>query len=177
MDDEKTSLQGEQSEQELWSDLPVIESSAVIASKVEKLCRWGAARAAVIVVVPIAGTVALIANEVYMVKKIGDLHGKHLTESVILGFIASLGATVIGSTVATLLPYPPAKVMIAVGLTYGIGKAADAWLQAGCPQDMAVIREVFEQQRERAKENLKSFMTNPDKDKPLGDESKDFEVK
>lgn len=32
----------------------------------EKICRWGAARAGVIVVAPLVGTMALMANEVYM---------------------------------------------------------------------------------------------------------------
>lgn len=33
----------------------------------EKICRWGAARAGVIVVAPLVGTMALMANEVYMI--------------------------------------------------------------------------------------------------------------
>ena len=37
----------------------------------EKICRWGAARAGVIVVAPLVGTMALMANEVYMIMRLG----------------------------------------------------------------------------------------------------------
>ena len=39
----------------------------------EKICRWGAARAGVIVVAPLVGTMALMANEVYMIMRLGEL--------------------------------------------------------------------------------------------------------
>lgn len=38
--------------------------------KVEMLCRWAAARAGAIVIAPLVGTVALMANEVYLVSRI-----------------------------------------------------------------------------------------------------------
>ena len=38
----------------------------------ETLCRWAAARAGVIVVAPLFGTMALIANDVYLVIKCGQ---------------------------------------------------------------------------------------------------------
>ena len=38
----------------------------------ETLCRWAAARAGVIVVAPLLGTMALIANDVYLVIKLGS---------------------------------------------------------------------------------------------------------
>ena len=41
----------------------------------EKICRWGAARAGVIVVAPLVGTMALMANEVYMIIRLGELRG------------------------------------------------------------------------------------------------------
>ncbi len=139
-------------------------------AEVERLCRWAAARAGVVVMLPIAGTMALIANEVYLVKKIGDLHGYKLNDSVILGFIASLGASVVGSTLATLFPYSPTKILIGVGLTYGIGKAAHEWLKAGQPEDLSAIKEVFNHAKQQACKNIKSFLNNPNKNKADFDE-------
>ena len=59
----------------------------------EELCRWAAARAGVIVVAPLLGTLALCANEVYLVIRLGKVYGKNISESTAAGFIASLGAT------------------------------------------------------------------------------------
>ncbi len=159
-------------------NLPVETTGFVSDADVESLCRWGAGRAAVVVVAPFVGTVALIANEVYMIKRIGDLYKQNVSESVILGFIGSLGATVVGSTLATLIPYSPTKVLIAAGLTYGLGRAANEWIKAGKPDDVTIFREIFEEKRRAVKDGLeKIILQHPDKDKPLGDESKEFEPK
>lgn len=64
----------------------------------EKICRWGAARAGVIVVAPLVGTMALMANEVYMIMRLGELRGVKLEESAVLGLLTSLGATFVGQT-------------------------------------------------------------------------------
>lgn len=45
-----------------------------IEQEVESICKWAAARAGVIVVAPLLGTMALIANEVYMIMRIGKAH-------------------------------------------------------------------------------------------------------
>ena len=42
----------------------------------ETLCRWAAARAGVIVVAPLFGTMALIANDVYLVIKLGSVYDR-----------------------------------------------------------------------------------------------------
>lgn len=49
-----------------------------IEQEVESLCRWGAARAGAIVVLPLVGSLSLMANEFYMIKKIADLYGYKL---------------------------------------------------------------------------------------------------
>ena len=40
----------------------------------EALCKWAAARAGVIVVAPLLGTIALIANQIYMIIKLGKVY-------------------------------------------------------------------------------------------------------
>ena len=108
----------------------------------EKICLWGAARAGVIVVAPFIGTVALMANEVYMIMRIGKLRGVELEQRAILGLLSSLGATFVGQTLVTLIPFAPIQVPVAVSVTYAVGKVADAWLKAGCPTDLAQFRDV-----------------------------------
>ena len=145
-----------------------------LEKEVESLCLWGAARASAIVIMPFVGTVALIANEVYLVKKIGDLHNQKLSESVVLGFIASLGSSVAGKILATFLPWSPFKLAIAASLTYGIGKAAHEWLRSGRPDNPAIFKKVFDQAQKDISRNIKRVLEHPDKSKPLGDETKVF---
>ena len=47
--------------------------------KVEMLCRWAAARAGAIVIAPLVGTVALMANEVYLVSRIAKVYDVKLS--------------------------------------------------------------------------------------------------
>lgn len=172
MEKEEMGLRNDKKQMLLPAEIEVDERE----QEVEKLCRWAAARAAVVVIVPGLGTMTLIANQVYLVKKIGELYDQELSESVVLGFIASLGAAVIGGTLATLIPYSPTKIVIGVGLTYGVGKAASEWLKAGRPDDMTVFKEVFSSAKEQVKNNIKKYINNPDKYKPLGDENKEFKL-
>lgn len=57
----------------------------------EDICRWAAARAGVIVVAPVVGTMTLMANEVYMITRLAKLRGIKLSESAVLGLLGSLG--------------------------------------------------------------------------------------
>lgn len=142
----------------------------------EKICRWGAARASVLVVAPVLGTMALIANEVYMISRLADLRGVKLSEGAALGLLGSLGATFIGQSVFTLLPIAAIQIPLAVSITYGVGKAANAWLKAGRPEDIASFREVYEKARKEGAENADTFRNMDCKDQPLGDESKKFDL-
>ena len=142
----------------------------------EKIIRWGAARAGVIVVAPVLGTMALIANEVYMITRLADLRGIKLSEGAVLGLLGSLGATFVGQSVATLIPLAAIQVPLAVSVTFGVGKAAAAWLKAGRPEDMAAFREIYEQARKEGKENADTFANMDCKDEPLGDETREFDL-
>ena len=63
-----------------------------------------------------------------------------------------------------------------MSITYGVGKAANAWLKAGRPEDVASFREVFEKARKEGAENAEAFSNMDCKDEPLGDESKKFDL-
>ena len=138
--------------------------------EVENLCRWAAARAGVIVVAPGIGTMALIANEVYMIVRIGKVYGKTISQSTAAGFLASMGAAFAGQTLATLLPFPPMQIGIGVSVTYAVGKAAQAWIIAGMPSSFENIRQIFESVKKDVKEKYKDYVSHPNKDVPLGDE-------
>jgi len=138
----------------------------------EKICRWGAARASVIVGAPLLGTMALMANEVYMIMRLADIRGKKLEEGSIAGLLGSLGGSFVGQTLFTLVPFAPVQIPLAVAVTYGVGKVANAWIKAGCPEDVAQFKEVFEEARDEGMSKFKDFSNMDCKDKPLGDESK-----
>ena len=97
----------------------------------EKLCRWGAARASVLVVAPVLGTMALIANEVYMITRLADLRGVKMSEGTALGLLGSLGATFIGQSVFTLLPIAAIQIPLAVSIT----ENAEAFSNMDCKDE------------------------------------------
>ena len=140
----------------------------------EGLIHWAAARAGVIVAAPLLGTVSLIANEVYMISKIGSVYGVDVPQKAVLSFIGSLGATVVGTTVATLLPIPFIQIPIGISVTYGLGKAAVRWIKDGMPDDTRPYKAVFEEGRAEGNTLVGEIKENPEKDIPLGDEKREI---
>ena len=148
-----------------------------IDREVESLCRWAAGRAGVIVVAPVVGQIALAANEVYLIKRIANLYGKNFDEAASCAFISALGGTFVGQSLATLIPFPPLQIPIGMGVTYAVGKAANAWIKDGMPDldDFTdKYKDIFQKAKDDAKSMVDIFKTEPNKDKPLGDENKDF---
>ena len=158
-------------------DLPEAEMEVDIRDdrddEAESLVRWAAARAAIIVVAPVLGTAALMANEVYMISRIGQVYGVKLSRKAVLSFLGALGGTVAGSLAATLIPLAFMQVPIAVGVTYGLGKAAQKWIKDGMPDDVQPYRDVFEKEKKEGEAHVDELKDNPQKDTPLGDESVD----
>lgn len=140
----------------------------------EALIRWAAARAGVIVVTPVLGTAALVANEVYMISRIGAVYGEELSRKAVLSFIGSLGATVVGTTLATMIPLAVMQLPIGISITYGVGKAAQRWIKDGMPDDTKPYRDVFAAETEKGRSDAEELEENPKKDEPLGDEKQDF---
>ena len=142
----------------------------------EKICRWAAARAGVIVVAPLIGTMTLMANEVYMITRLAELRGIKLSESAVLGLLGSLGATFVGQTLVTLIPFAPVQIPVGISVTYAVGKVANAWLKAGRPEDIAAFKEVYDEAKTEGMKRFKEFSKLDCKDEPLGDESKRFNL-
>lgn len=148
-----------------------------IDREVESLCRWAAGRAGVIVVAPVVGQIALAANEVYLIKRIANLYGKNFDEAASCAFISALGGTFVGQSLATLIPFPPLQIPIGMGVTYAVGKAANARIKDDMPDlsDFAdKYKDIFQKAKDDAKSMVDIFKKEPNKDKPLGDENKDF---
>jgi len=148
-----------------------------LEQEAKELCNWAAARAGVIVVAPLVGSMALIANEVYMVSRLAKLHGKNLSDGAILGFIGAFAGTIAGQTLTTLIPFAPLQIPIGMGVTYALGIAAHEWLKAGCPSDMSAFQNVFDRAKEEAKSMIPLLKKDPRKELPLGDESRKYSLK
>ena len=146
----------------------------VLDEKAEALCRWAAARAGVIVVAPLLGTIALCANEVYLVVRIGKLYGKTISESSAAGFLGSLGGAFVGQSLATLIPFPPTQIAIGVAVTYAVGKVAQEWVKGGMSEDVGQLGQVWEQAKGFAEEKLDDLKANAGQERPLGDEGRRF---
>lgn len=140
----------------------------------DSLCKWAAARAGVIVVAPLLGTVALLANQVYMIIKLGKVYEEEISEGTAVSLLGSLGTIFLGQTMATLIPFAPLQIPIAVGTTYALGQVIAEWLKTGKPKDLSAFKTVYENAMSEAKKNIDLFKNNPQKDQPLGDESKKF---
>ncbi len=140
----------------------------------EDVIRWGAARAGVVVLLPLVGSIALLANQIYMINRLGQVYRQELAVSSVKGFVMAFAGALVGQTLAALVPLPFVQIPVAVSVTYAVGKAADAWLREGMPEDVERFRQIFERAKDFAKQNLGSIKNDPRKDQPLGDESKKF---
>ena len=157
-------------EQEKEVMLPDVD----VEKEADRIIKWASARAGVIVVTPLLGSVALMANEVYMITRLADVRGIQLENGAIAGLIGSLGASFVGQMFFTLIPLPVLQVPVGVSITYALGKTADAWLKAGHPADVAQFKEIYDQAKKDGMAKFKEFTKNKDKDIPLGDEKKKF---
>lgn len=142
------------------------------SEEAEDVCRWGAARAGAIVLLPLLGPLSLMANQVYMVVRIGEVYGARPSNAAIKGFVMAFAGSLAGATLATLVPLPFTQIPIAVGVTYGLGRAAQAWIADGMPEDLERYRQTFDDAVAYAKRNLARFKDDPRKTQPLGDESR-----
>ncbi len=162
-------------DKEKESKVAVIDDQ-VRAEEAEQLCLWAAARAGVIVVAPLIGPMSLIANAIYMIIRLGRVYGEKISEQAAIGFLGSLGGYFLGSTLATLFPFPPLQIPVAIGTTYALGRVVAEWLKAGKPKNLSAFKTVYDEAMESVKHNMDLFKKNPKKDVPLGDEKKKYDL-
>lgn len=142
--------------------------------KVETLCRWAAARAGAIVVAPVLGTVALMANEVYLVSRIARVYNVKLTERTLIAFLGAVGSRMAGNLLTTLIPFSAIQVPVAVGITYSLGRVTQRWMKDGMPTDMGPYIDMMAEWKDKAREQVDRLRESPLKNIPLGDETIDF---
>ena len=142
--------------------------------KVETYCRWAAARAGAIVIAPLLGTVALMANEVYLVSRIARVYDVKLTERALIAVLGAMGSRVAGNLLTTLIPFSAIQVPVAVGITYSLGKVTQRWMKDGMPSDMTPYIQMMGEWKDKAREQVDKLRESPLKNVPLGDETIDF---
>ena len=140
----------------------------------EMRCRWAAARAGAIVIAPLVGTVALMANEVYLVSRIARVYDVKLSERALIAFLGAVGSRVAGSLLTTIIPFSAIQVPVAVGITYSLGRVTQRWLKDGMPTDMGPYIDMMGEWKDKAREQVDKLKENPLKNVPLGDETIDF---
>ena len=145
-------------------------------AEIENICRWAAARAGVLVIAPKLSTTALIANDAYMVSRIAAVYGHTATAGAIIGFLGGLGGSVVSALLTSVFPNPKVKIPLAICLTYAVGKCAKIWVESGMPMpgDFSEYRERLMEIVEHNKTTIAALVDSPLKNKPLGDENKDF---
>lgn len=143
-------------------------------AEAESICRWGAGRAGVLVVVPLLGSASLLANQVYVIVRLGGVYGVELSTATAVGFLGAFAGQLAAATAATLLPLPFVQVPLAVASTYAVGKVAQQWIKDGMPTDPARYRETFQRVFRAARDRADELRNDPRRDRPLGDERRKF---
>lgn len=124
---------------------------------------WAAGRAAAIALVPLplADVAPLMANEAYMIYRIGAVYGYAVDKSILTMLAGVAGGSIAGKLAASFLPF--LKIPIAAGITYGVGKAAKAYFESGMTLDMDDLKEKFiEGEKESKNTNWKENQIKED---------------
>ena len=112
---------------------------------------WAAGRAAAIAVVPLpfVDLIPLVANETYMIYRLAEVYGIPVDDTVITMILGCAGGSIAGKIAASLLPV--LKIPIAAGITYAVGKVAQAYFESDMKLDEAELRETFMEEEREAK--------------------------
>ncbi len=109
----------------------------------DEYINWAAGRAAAIALIPLplADVAPLMANEAYMIYRIGAAYGFAVDKSILTMLAGVAGGSIAGKLAASFLPF--LKIPIAAGITYGVGKAAKAYFESDMTLDMDDLKEKF----------------------------------
>ena len=116
---------------------------AQAAKEADEYINWAAGRAAAIALIPLplADVAPLMANEAYMIYRIGAAYGYAVDSSIMTMLAGVAGGSIAGKLAASFLPF--LKVPIAAGITYGVGKAAKAYFESGMTMNISELKEKF----------------------------------
>ena len=125
-----------------------------LSDESDSFIHWATGRAATIAIIPIplADVAPLIANELYMIYKIGNLYGYAVTSQVLTMIAGVAGGSFGGKLLASFLP--GLKIPIAAGITYGVGKAAKAYFSSGMQLDEKALKEKYKQAEKESKKQI-----------------------
>ena len=120
-------------------------------AEADEYINWGAGRAAAIAIIPLplADVGPLMANEAYMIYKLGAVYGYAINEAVLTMLAGVAGGSIAGKFAASFLPF--LKIPIAAGVTYGVGKAAKAYFQSGMSLKPEELRKKFLEAEQESK--------------------------
>ena len=124
---------------------------------------WAAGRAAAIALIPLplADVAPLMANEAYMIYRIGAAYGYAVDKSILTMLAGVAGGSIAGKLAASFLPF--LKIPIAAGITYGVGKAAKAYFESDMTLDLDDLKEKFiEGEKESKNTNWKDNQIKED---------------
>ena len=136
-----------------------------VEDEADSYINWAAGRAAAIAIVPIplVDIAPLIANETYMIYRLAELYGIPVDDTVITVLLGCAGGSIVGKIAASLLPI--LKIPIAAGVTYAVGKAAQAYFESDMKLNKTELRETFmKAERDARKRDWKPV--EDDKDDP-----------
>ena len=134
-----------------------------VSDEADEYINWAAGRAAAIALIPLplADVAPLMANEAYMICRIGAAYGYAVDKSILTMLAGVAGGSLAGKLAASLLPF--LKIPIAAGITYGVGKAAKAYFESGMTLDMDDLKEKFiEGEKESKNTNWKENQIKED---------------
>ncbi|NLZ61122.1 MAG: DUF697 domain-containing protein [Lentisphaerae bacterium] len=117
----------------------------------DELITWAAGRAAAIAIIPLplADVGPLVANEAYMIYKLGAVYGYAVDKTVLTMLAGMAGGSMAGKLAASFLPF--LKIPIAAGITYAVGKAAKAYFASGMSLSKEELRREFLNAEKEAK--------------------------
>lgn len=123
-------------------------------SEADSFILWGAGRSFAIALpcaIPLSDMIPLSINEAYMIMRIGSVYGETVGKNVI-GILTGIAAgSVAGKFLATLMP-PGLKSVVAVSVTYGLGKAAKAYFRSGKTLSKEALRDEFLKSKKEGKD-------------------------
>ncbi|MBO4632624.1 MAG: DUF697 domain-containing protein [Lentisphaeria bacterium] len=133
------------------------------SDEADEYINWAAGRAAAIALIPLplADVAPLMANEAYMIYRIGAAYGYAVDKSILTMLAGVAGGSIAGKLAASFLPF--LKIPIAAGITYGVGKAAKAYFESDMTLDMDDLKEKFiEGEKESKNTNWKENQIKED---------------
>lgn len=111
--------------------------------------------------VPFSETVPLMMNQYYMIVKIAGVYGEDMTFKNIRAVMGSLGAAVVGTSLASTF-FWGVKSAVAASVTYALGRAMTAWIASGKTIPLDRLKKLFDEYKSGFKKENVDINTKND---------------